>query len=184
VRLAEFETPAGAVVLNSNYIDGGGSNTGTSGAKSAAVALTIGGCCGSYTVFGRIANNILVGGKGAARYGVFESQTGGKTAHPEALLNNDFFIASPTAQDALYAFWNGTVTSPKTTIADVNAMAAQLGIVSGNIEGDPLADATWHLSTGSPCIDTGTATDAPAGDLDGEARPKGAAHDIGPDEAQ
>jgi hypothetical protein len=184
VRFAEFETPAGAVVLNSNYIDGGGASTGTTGAKSAAIAMTIGGCCGSYTVFGRIANNILSGGKGAARYGVFEQQNLGKTAHPEALLNNDFFIPSPAAQDALYAFWNGSNISLKKTIADVNALAAQLGIVSGNIEGDPLADATWHLSAGSPCIDTGTATDAPAADFEGEARPKGAAHDIGPDEAQ
>jgi parallel beta-helix repeat protein len=37
----------------------------------------------------------------------------------------------------------------------------------------------YHLKSGSPAIDAGTATDAPATDLDGLSRPYGAGYDIG-----
>ena len=181
VRLAEFETPAGAVVLNSNYLDGLGTATSK---RSAALVLTHGQCCGNNTVFGRVNNNILVGGAGTQRYGVYEENVGGKTAHPESFLNNLIFIPNTTAADALYVFWNGGSASAKTTIADVNALAQQLGSVANNQAGDPMVDATWHLVPGSPCVDTGTATDAPAQDFEGDARPVGSAHDIGPDESQ
>lgn len=179
VRLAELEVPAGAVVLSSNHLDG----TGTTASKrSAALVLTHGQCCGNHTVFGRVSNNVLIGGAGASRYGVYEENVSGRTAHPEALLANDFFIANPTQNDALYLFWNGSSTSAKTTIADVNALSQLLGSVSGNINADPLSDATWHLTPGSPCIDTGTTVDAPTQDFEGDARPLGSAPDIGPDE--
>jgi parallel beta-helix repeat protein len=49
--------------------------------------------------------------------------------------------------------------------------------------GDPLfadaAAADYHLQSGSPAIDNGSATDAPADDFDGSPRPQGAGHDIG-----
>ena len=49
--------------------------------------------------------------------------------------------------------------------------------------GDPLwvdpAAGDFHLGAGSPAIDHGSATLAPATDFDGTARPQGAAHDIG-----
>jgi hypothetical protein len=48
---------------------------------------------------------------------------------------------------------------------------------------DPKMDATWHLQAGSPCIDAGTATEAPAQDMDNQPRPQGAAVDVGADEA-
>jgi hypothetical protein len=55
------------------------------------------------------------------------------------------------------------------------------------VSGDPLfvsytGDATgdYHLQSGSPAIDAGTATDAPATDFDGNPRPQGAGYDIGP----
>ena len=54
----------------------------------------------------------------------------------------------------------------------------------GNLSGDPLLDATFHLGAGSPCIDKGVVTEAPARDIVGLARPHGVAMDIGPDEAQ
>ncbi|VVB84744.1 Right handed beta helix region [uncultured archaeon] len=37
----------------------------------------------------------------------------------------------------------------------------------------------FHIQSGSPAIDKGTSTDAPAVDFDGNARPKGAGYDIG-----
>jgi len=40
----------------------------------------------------------------------------------------------------------------------------------GNINSDPLLDADYRLTAGSPCIDAGTAQNAPTTDRDGEAR--------------
>jgi hypothetical protein len=176
VRLAELETPAGAVVLSSNSIDGGGSTS--SGSISAAVQLEIGGCCGQQTLVGRVSNNILLGGVGQNQFGIFEAKTGGKQAHPEMLQNNDFFVPS----GILYAYWDGATASALNTEAAVNGLAQKLGPVSGNISADPSQDSSYHLQTGSPCIDSGTATDAPASDFEGDARPAGQGYDIGPDE--
>ncbi len=53
---------------------------------------------------------------------------------------------------------------------------------ASNINADPVLDGNNHLSTGSPCIDAGTATGAPTLDIDNESRPNGAGHDIGADE--
>ncbi|HMR09901.1 MAG TPA: choice-of-anchor Q domain-containing protein, partial [Polyangiaceae bacterium] len=181
--ITEFEQPAGTVIANSNYLDGAGNGNG----MSAAVAMQHGQCCGQVATVGRLINNIFAAGTGGARFGVYEVKVTSpsvRAAHPETLQNNLFFLPSPTAQDALYHYWNGSTTSLKKTDAEVNALAAQLGPVSGNLSADPLVDATYHLQAGSPAIDKGIAADAPALDFEGEARPKGTAHDIGPDEAQ
>jgi len=54
---------------------------------------------------------------------------------------------------------------------------------SGNISADPeFVDAgsgEYHLSSGSPCIDAGTATNAPTSDFEGTSRPLGSGFDIG-----
>ncbi|GAA4047975.1 hypothetical protein GCM10022409_37890 [Hymenobacter glaciei] len=63
--------------------------------------------------------------------------------------------------------------------------AAVLGLAP--VQADPLfrnantswATADFHLLAGSPAIDAGTATSAPATDFDGRARPQGAGYDIG-----
>ncbi len=54
----------------------------------------------------------------------------------------------------------------------------------GNIDSDPLFTGAgdFHLTGGSPCIDTALATYAPADDIDDELRPQGAGYDIGADE--
>ena len=52
----------------------------------------------------------------------------------------------------------------------------------GNIDANPLLDATGHLQAGSPCIDAGNSADVPAGvttDLDGNPRIQGAGVDMG-----
>lgn len=52
--------------------------------------------------------------------------------------------------------------------------------------GDPLfTDAAWgttgdyHLASGSPAVDHGDSTSAPAADLEGRIRPQGSAPDMG-----
>jgi hypothetical protein len=180
VLLGEFEMPAGAVTLNSNYLDGGGL---ANGFLSAALALQHGQCCGQVAIVGRVANNVLAGGKGGSRYGVYEVKVGGKAAHPELLMNNDFFVPNLTANDGYYQHVDtASVITKASTLAEVVALA--LPLVSGNIEGDPQFDSTFHLPTGSPAINAGTLVDLPAKDFEGEARPKGTAGDIGPDEAE
>ncbi len=52
---------------------------------------------------------------------------------------------------------------------------------TGNINDDPLLIGT-HLTNSSPCIDVGTATDAPTEDIDGDLRPLDTSTDMGSDE--
>ena len=66
------------------------------------------------------------------------------------------------------------------TVAVVNTKSW----ATGNLSGDPMLDATWHLSTGSPAIDTGVSTSLAAVDFEGDARPTGSGFDIGADEAK
>ena len=50
---------------------------------------------------------------------------------------------------------------------------------TGNITADPQLNVVGYLLTSSPCIDAGTATGAPAKDIDGVTRPAGSGVDIG-----
>ncbi len=186
VHLGESETAAGIVVLNGNFIDGGGgaSPGGATMARSAALVVTIGACasCGLRGVVGRVRNNILMGGSGVLRFGVIEEPATGRVIRPEALENNLFhFAPSGTTVDVLYRQIGplGVVTD-HIDIATVNALTAPPA--DANLSEDPLVDASWHLLPGSPCIEQGTTTDAPPVDFDGELRPRGGDIDIGADE--
>jgi hypothetical protein len=176
VLLAEVEKPAGPVVLNANYLDGGGEDA------SISTAVALQGTLGLNIVIGKIRNNILAGGLGLSRYGVYEDMIMTRTSHPQALDNNDFhFATAPGRTDVLYHFWNGTTATDITTIVGL----AQLPVnpaPSGNFAGAPMLDATFHLMAGSPCIDAGTSIEAPATDFEGDQRPQGPAIDVGPDE--
>jgi len=187
VHLGESETAAGGVVLNGNFVDGGGGASfgGTATAtRSAALVLTIGSCvsCGLRGVVGRVRNNILMGGSGVLRFGVLEEPAAGRVIRPEALENNLFhFAPSGTTVDVLYRQIGllGGVTD-HTDIATVNAIIAPPA--DANLSADPRVDASWHLLPGSPCIEQGTTTEAPPVDFDGELRPRGDDIDIGADE--
>jgi predicted outer membrane repeat protein len=48
--------------------------------------------------------------------------------------------------------------------------------------GTPTTAGDFHIQSGSPVIDQGTATDAPVDDIDGDSRPQGPGYDMGSDE--
>jgi len=185
VYMGEFEVAAGSVVLNSNTIDGGG-NKDDDENLSAAVALFKGDCCGTTTALvGRIANNILLAGSGANRFGLWETNTPGRTIHPDWLFNNAFYTETSDTPNvaAYYRLWDGGAYVTKALIADVNTPHAQFATLGDNIDGDCALDATYHLQSGSACIDAGVSYDAPAFDYEGDARPFNDDYDIGADEA-
>lgn len=176
VWLRNPEVAPASLALNGNYLDGGGMMT-ASGSQSAAVAITL--IFGQNGTVGRIRNNILVGGAGLVKFGVFEDSAVGKTCKPEKLENNDFVIDTNNNGNALYRTWDGALGTKLTTLPPVNMLNGS----AANFQANPGVDATFHLiSATSPCVDTGTASEAPTQDLDGEARPKGGGYDVGPDE--
>ena len=170
VMLTEGEKATGVITLNGNTLDGAGVGVSVNNVTvSAAVAMRI--VVGVNAVFGKIRNDILQGGINQKRYGIYEEQIPSKTNKPQALEYNDvFFPALANRQDAYWHQWDGTVA------LDV------LPVLSPNLNVDPMLDATWHLNSGSPCIDKGTATEAPAKDRDGDSRPKNNIVDMGADE--
>lgn len=89
-----------------------------------------------------------------------------KDGNNNIALNNGFF---------------GSVLDGDSEIEDTKD--ADLGPLGNFIAAtDPLLDAAggdYHLAVGSAAIDAGTAEGAPGHDIEGTARPQGAAHDVG-----
>ena len=178
VLLEDGEVGVGAVILNDNTLDGAGLGA-IDGTLSTAVALRIN--AGTNATFGKVRNNILLGGLNKNRYGVYEDPPTGKTAHVVALDNNDFWNAGTPRNDFAYRVWNGT-SGTDLTFAQIAMLST--AAPAANLNVDPLLDATWHLAVTSPLIDKGTSTEAPSRDIDDDNRPKGTAVDIGADEAK
>lgn len=184
VYLGEFERAAGMVVLNANYLNGGGSGPMVNSTRSAALVVSIGTCmmCGFVGYVGRVRNNILDGGNNQNRFGILEDPAVGRSMRPEILENNLFHFMTAAGRNDVH--YRQTATTGLTT--DYQSATAvdtiTMPVTNGNIEGDPLIDATWHLMSGSPCIDMGIMSEAPATDFEGDARPSGAMIDIGHDE--
>jgi hypothetical protein len=187
VRLGEFEVPAGTVVLNSNYLDGGGlSPTTQLAGVSTAVVVAIGSCgnCGLRGKVGRIRNNILAGGLNQDRFGIYEDGPTGKTTHPEALEACDFDVPPATgAISSLYRSWDGTTGTRAIDITVVNGFTFATGLVPSFAADCGIDPVSFTLPQGSACIDAGTANEAPFLDRSGDARPQGQGFDVGPDEA-
>lgn len=189
ILLAELEVPAGTVTVANNYFDGGGSGPGAVGTarntSAAAVLLISGNTQVQLTgVVGRIGNNILSGGANADRFGIREDAPAGRTIHPAFVNNNLFTFTFAIGRDDTIYREIGSSGFP----IDYNAVflfEGNSGIPAAkNDEGDPLLDASWHIGEGSPCIDGGTTTDAPAMDFEGDGRPHGKGVDVGHDERQ
>jgi hypothetical protein len=187
VFMMEAETPGGLVLLNSNYLNGGGIGGNPTGTRpeSAAVVVSIGQCntCGLNGVIGRVRNNILDGGINMNRYGVREDPAANKTTRVEVLQANDFWFAAmlPNRSDALYR-QIGAGGTPIDTKSVFLLNQNTTPPTSQNINDDPLIDPTWHLVQQSPCVNAGVATEAPALDFEEESRPSSGVVDIGHDE--
>jgi hypothetical protein len=65
---------------------------------------------------------------------------------------------------------------------DIGDRAGLFTDVGGNIDADPRLSGDLHLRAGSPAIDAGTCTGAPALDFEGDTRPAGIGCDMGADE--
>ena len=77
------------------------------------------------------------------------------------------------------------VASGATVNADHDDVGTALGGINdlgGNVSVDPELVRGFDLKSGSPLIDTGTCTGAPATDIEGDPRPTGAGCDVGADE--
>jgi hypothetical protein len=185
--LAELESPAGTVTVANNYFDGGGSGPNGAGGprntSSAIVLLISNNMQVTLTgTVGRLSNNIVSGGNNADRYGIREDAPSGRTIHPVFVNNNFFTFSSVFGRDDTVYREIGSSGIP----FDYNSVflfeeTSGLPAVKNN-EGDPLLDSSWHISDESPCIDGGSATDAPATDFEGDARPAGVGVDVGHDE--
>jgi hypothetical protein len=188
LSLEQVERPAGDLIVNGNTFDGaGGGIASATPGSSAAIALRLGTCatCAVDSLVGRLRNNILIGGTNQLRYGIYEDGTLKRTFHPQVLDNNDFFFSARAGGgDVFYHLWNGDVATDLITLDQLNSVPTRSGHPQANIAADPLLDATLHLGAASPCIDKGTAIEAPPRDFEGDPRPQGAAVDIGHDEAR
>jgi hypothetical protein len=185
VKLQEVEQAIGAIILNGNYLNGQGSSSGS--AVCAALTMNHVNCggCGVNAIFGDVRNNILDGGVCASPFGVYEAKSNNfptKTAHPHAFTHNDVFFSKGGGTG--YRFWDGASGTPVVDPLQAGALPFPAQTVIGSLlAADPKIDGTFHLNGGSPCIDAGTATQAPSFDIDGDVRPDNNAFDIGPDEA-
>jgi len=111
-----------------------------------------------------IYNNIIYGNSGYYEgndLAIFNDENENGTPSPVSLLNNDF-DQSTAGTDITIPF----------------------SIDPSNLDNaDPLFANTetsdYHLTQGSPCIDTGASTEAPSTDIEGTARPQGAGFDMG-----
>jgi len=123
---------------------------------------------GSVPPAGYVRNNIIHNAApGGPSFAVYESDA---SSDLNAFENND--LDDPTG--ALY-YDEGTTAL---TLSQVNALPG----AAGNISADPLLDSTGHIAPESPCRNAGTASGAPATDIDGQPRPQEGAFDIGADE--
>jgi len=181
VYLAEAELAVGEVVMNGNTLDGANVASSGGGNISTAIALRSTFLNSVNAFVGRIRNNILLGGAALNRFGIYEDDMPSpKTCKPELLENNDiFFVTQSSTTDNAQRVWDGNAGAMLATVTDVNVQS----YAQSNFTGDPLLDATWHLGNGSPCIDAGASTEAPATDFEGDARPQGSGIDVGADEA-
>jgi putative metal-binding protein/uncharacterized protein DUF1565 len=126
--------------------------------------------------FGRIRNNVLLGGgPGPQRYGVFEQGAMGARPRPETVDHDAF-----NDLDVAYRVWDGSAAQDLATTVDFG----MLPFATDDFDENCFVNADLHLAPGSACVDRGTEEEAPDHDADGDARPQGGGVDVGIDEVE
>ena len=159
---------SGEPELHSNTIDPMGTSDGC---RSFGVAVER--PAGDGAPAGILRNNIILAGNCRKRFAVEESSNGAA----RIIENNDLYPGSVSASTDIAVLYRRD-TSDALTAVQVNAMTG----AAKNISADPKfvsPPSDLHLSSGSLCIDRGTAEGAPATDSEGNARPVGSGFDIG-----
>lgn len=117
-----------------------------------------------------VANNIV---RGCIGYGGLYEYGNSQGANTYQVIANNTFTHNCYYGNA------GTQGNPfKSDSGAPNAAAVLANPLFVDYQADGTGD--YHLTASSPCKNAGTASGAPAADLDGYARPEGALYDIGP----
>ena len=160
------------VLVHSNVLEGGAGGGRTSGAW-------LGEHPTSHIAVGRFFDNILRSGTGATRVALWENDA---NIDPERFENNALYV-SPGGSGIARTVYHDEGLIDLSTAVTINALPSSANnIVDDCSVVDPRVDGDFHLGSGSMCIDAGTTTEMPATDYEGDARPGGAAPDIGVDE--
>ena len=162
-------TPRGALIISTTNLDVTATVTNCTFANNSLNGITLGTSAASTVT---VRNSIF---SGNSLNGIREGNANTDATPINCLFNNN------TLGDFL------DEGSTFLTLAQINALTDP-SPASGNISGDPLFVSTtdYHLqaqnfgyATDSPCIDAGTATGAPATDIEDNTRPQGDEVDIG-----
>ncbi|MCX7014789.1 MAG: DUF1565 domain-containing protein [Candidatus Sumerlaeota bacterium] len=154
-----WDNPGGGVALQSGFVKHCSICNNPRGTSPCGTGIYL------YGAGATAANNVVAGHE----KNIFEATTG----DPAAVKNNLL------AQPLICQYWvNGA--APLNTEAEINNL---IYCQNNLVRPDPLfvgaAAGDLHLQAGSPCIDAGSATDSSPTDFDKNARPFGAAPDIG-----
>jgi parallel beta-helix repeat protein len=142
-----------------------------------------------------IANNTVfangAGGMGGGIVTGVGDAPGGVQLTNTKVINNIVY-ANPASGIVQYCYsgqsciGSGNVVSNNLVYGNGSAISMKVGSATGTISADPkfvsynpTGTGDYRLQSGSPAVNKGTATSAPASDIVGVARPKGGAYDIG-----
>jgi hypothetical protein len=160
------------ILVHSNFFDGGLATTG------ASHGVWMGERPSAPFIVGRFFDNVIRSGLGTNRYAFWENHP---NIDPQAFQNNALFVARMGAGTS--ALYHDEGATDLNMIAAINALPASgMNLADDCSVVSPMPMGDYHLGAGSMCIDAGTSTEAPSADFEGDARPGGAAPDIGPDE--
>jgi len=103
----------------------------------------------------------------------------GKMSALEGMPNTDYNLYYPANGNCAFTDMRPGSELAQGTFAQ---WQAHTGGEAHSLTANPRLTADGHLSSGSPAVDAGTCTAAPADDIDTDRRPNGAACDLGADE--
>ncbi|MCP4170986.1 MAG: DUF5123 domain-containing protein, partial [Fuerstiella sp.] len=173
-------------MTNSNVVDNTASGTGgglyLGNYNDSPINLTMNNCT--------VSNNNLTDTTDGEGGGIYTFRLSNVT------INNSIFWGNKAAglvsAHEAYASLGATNTFSFTSSVVMNirnnftASGGNIDFDANCINADPMfvdsANGDYHLKSISPAIDQGTATDAPADDIDGDDRPDGTGYDMGADE--